>query len=60
MEDVIEEIFGDIEDEHDADTLAEQRSTRSNYLLSARLEVDYLNEKTIGPSLPATMKPSGV
>ncbi len=45
MEDVIEEIFGDIEDEHDADTLIEQKIDSKSYLFSARLEVDYLNEK---------------
>ena len=45
MEDVIEEIFGDIEDEHDADTLIEQKINAKSYLFSARLEVDYLNEK---------------
>ena len=45
MEDVIEEIFGDIEDEHDADTLIEQKIDAKSYLFSARLEVDYLNEK---------------
>ncbi|MBL7848492.1 MAG: HlyC/CorC family transporter [Cyclobacteriaceae bacterium] len=45
MEDVIEEIFGDIEDEHDADDLIEQQLDENNFLLSARLEVDYLNEQ---------------
>lgn len=45
MEDVIEEIFGDIEDEHDADDLIEQRLDERTFLLSARLEVDYLNEQ---------------
>lgn len=44
MEDVIEEIFGEIEDEHDADDLTEQRINEHTYLLSARLEVDYLND----------------
>ena len=44
MEDVIEEIFGDIEDEHDEDNLIEQKLDEKTYLLSARLEIDYLNE----------------
>lgn len=45
MEDVIEEIFGEIEDEHDHADLAEQKLTENSWLLSARLEIDYLNEK---------------
>ncbi len=45
MEDVIEEIFGDIEDEHDADNLIEQQLDENTFVVSARLEVDYLNEK---------------
>lgn len=45
MEDVIEEIFGDIEDEHDADDLIEQQLDPKTFLISARLEVDYLNEQ---------------
>ena len=44
MEDVIEEIFGEIEDEHDADDLIEQKINEHTYLFSARLEVDYIND----------------
>lgn len=44
MEDVIEEIFGEIEDEHDSDSLIEQKIDQNTYLVSARLEVDYLND----------------
>ncbi len=45
MEDVLEQIFGDIEDEHDvADDIEKQVSERE-YVLSCRLEVEYLNER---------------
>jgi CBS domain containing-hemolysin-like protein len=45
MEDVIEEIFGDIEDEYDTEEETEIKLTESSFIFSARLEVDYLNEK---------------
>jgi len=45
MEDVIEQIFGEIEDEYDSDSLLEQKLSEQEYLLSTRLEIDYLNEK---------------
>ena len=45
IEDIIEELFGEIEDEHDQDeTLTESQIDDKNYLFSARLEVTYLNE----------------
>jgi CBS domain containing-hemolysin-like protein len=45
IEDIIEQIVGDIEDEFDADDLVEKRITDHEYIFSARLEIDYLNEK---------------
>jgi CBS domain containing-hemolysin-like protein len=51
MEDVIEEIFGEIEDEHDENNLIEIKIDNHTYLLSARLEINYLN-KTYDWSLP--------
>lgn len=44
-EDVIEEIFGEIEDEYDKEELLEKEMAPGEYLLSARLEIDYLNQK---------------
>ncbi|PKP26788.1 MAG: hemolysin [Bacteroidetes bacterium HGW-Bacteroidetes-22] len=45
MEDVIEEIFGEIEDEHDTEDLIEKQIQSDEFLFSGRLEIDYLNEK---------------
>lgn len=43
LEDIVEEIFGDIEDEHDSQRYVARR-TENGYLLSARLEIDKVNE----------------
>ncbi len=45
VEDVVEELFGEIEDEHDNQDLLEERINDREFNLSARLEVDYLNEE---------------
>ena len=45
VEDIIEELFGEIEDEHDSIALIEEELGENHYKFSARLEVDYLNEE---------------
>lgn len=45
VEDIIEELFGEIEDEHDSVGLTEEELGDGHYKFSARLEVDYLNEE---------------
>jgi putative hemolysin len=44
VEDIIEELFGEIEDEHDSVALIEEVLGEGHYKFSARLEVDYINE----------------
>ncbi|MFN3554530.1 MAG: hemolysin family protein [Bacteroidales bacterium] len=51
IEDIMEEIFGEIDDEYDTDNLVEKQTGDAEYLFSARLEIDYLNEK-YGLNLP--------
>ena len=45
LEDILEEIFGEIEDEHDVPELVERQTGDQEWVLACRLEVDYLNEK---------------
>jgi CBS domain containing-hemolysin-like protein len=45
IEDVLEEIVGDIEDEHDTNELTEKVISDTEFIFSGRLETDYLNEK---------------
>ncbi len=45
MEDVLEEIFGEIQDEYDTEELVEKQLAEDEFILSGRMELDYLNEK---------------
>jgi len=45
LEDIIEEIFGEIQDEHDDEDLVEEKINETTFSFSARLEIDYLNDK---------------
>lgn len=44
VEDIVEELFGEIEDEHDSTDLVEEQLADDTYKFSARLDVDYINE----------------
>jgi len=45
MEDVLEEIFGEIQDEYDVEEPVEKQLSANQFILSGRMELDYLNEK---------------
>src|SRR5687767_2160825 len=45
MEDVLEEIFGEIHDEYDSEEFVEKQLSENEYIFSGRLELDYLSEK---------------
>lgn len=53
MEDLLEEIFGEIKDEYDTEEFEERRLSGDEYIFSGRLELDYLNNK-YGLDLPNT------
>ncbi len=45
VEDIVEELFGEIEDEHDSQVFLEKKISDHQFNFSARLEIDYLNEE---------------
>ena len=45
MEDVLEELFGEIQDEYDTEEFVEKQISENEYIFSGRLELDYLEEK---------------
>lgn len=52
LEDVLEQLFGEIEDEHDSEEFVEICVAEREFLFSGRLEVDYLNEKYPDLNIP--------
>jgi len=52
LEDILEEIFGNIEDEHDVEDFVIEKISKDEYLLSGRLEIDYIHEKFPELQLP--------
>jgi len=52
FEDILEEIFGEIEDEHDQEEHVEVQVSENEYIFSGRLEIDYLNDKYEHLSFP--------
>jgi CBS domain containing-hemolysin-like protein len=52
LEDILEELFGEIEDEHDQEEYVETRISEREFIFSGRLEIDYLNEKYEALSFP--------
>lgn len=52
LEDALEQLFGEIDDEHDQEEFIETRISEHEYLLSGRLDIDYINEKFPELNLP--------